>query len=78
MVKFLKTQAEAVDVDAEENDLKIDFNTQANIGGRGFGGEDDAGEELRKLQRWVNMPQARVPVKVNTDQGERELTFVVD
>ncbi len=47
VVKFLRTQAEAVDVEDEENDLKIDFNTQANIGGHhGFGGEDDAGDEL--------------------------------
>ncbi|OGN00328.1 MAG: hypothetical protein A2651_00230 [Candidatus Yanofskybacteria bacterium RIFCSPHIGHO2_01_FULL_42_12] len=46
VVKFLKTQAEAVDADEEENDLKIDFNTQASIGGHGFGGEDDADDEL--------------------------------
>ena len=46
VVKFLKAQAEAVDADAEENDLKIDFNTQANIGGHGFGGNEDADDEL--------------------------------
>lgn len=45
-VKFLKTQAEAVDADEEENELKIDFNARANIGGRGFGGENDADDEL--------------------------------
>ena len=46
VVKFLKTQAEAIDVDVEGDDLKVDFNTQANIGGHGFGGDEDAGDEL--------------------------------
>lgn len=45
VVKFLKTQSEAVDVE-EENDLKIDFNTQASMGGRGFGADEDADDEL--------------------------------
>ena len=46
VVKFLKTQAETVDADEEENDLKIDFKTQASIGGHGFGGEDNVDDEL--------------------------------
>ncbi|MEK7604135.1 MAG: DNA translocase FtsK, partial [Patescibacteria group bacterium] len=45
VVKFLKTQAEAVDVE-NESELKIDFNAQTNISGRGLNVEDDVDDEL--------------------------------
>lgn len=45
VVKFLKTQAEAVDVE-NESELNINFNAQTNIGGRELDGEDDVDDEL--------------------------------
>ena len=45
VVKFLKLQAGAVDVE-DESELKIDFNAQANMSGRGFGRDEDADDEL--------------------------------
>lgn len=46
VVKFLKTQSEAVDIGEEDNKLEVDFNTQASMGGHGFGGEDNVDDEL--------------------------------
>jgi S-DNA-T family DNA segregation ATPase FtsK/SpoIIIE len=45
VVEFLKTQSEAAEKE-NEDELKIDFNAQTHIGGRGFGGEGDAEDEL--------------------------------
>ncbi len=45
VVEFLKTQSEAAEKE-DEDELKIDFNAQAHIGGRGFDGGGDAEDEL--------------------------------
>lgn len=46
VVRFLKTQAEELDLGEEEDNLQVDFNAPAHIGG-GFGREDDdADDEL--------------------------------
>lgn len=44
VVKFLKTQAEELDLNGED-DLQVDFSTTARVGG-GFSSEDDADDEL--------------------------------
>jgi len=45
VVKFLKTQAEIVDID-EESELKVDFNSQTGVSGHGFSDSEEMGDEL--------------------------------
>jgi len=47
VVKFLKTQAEELDIGEEGDDLRVDFNSAGSFGeGGGFSGTDDAEDPL--------------------------------
>ena len=46
VVSFIKTQAEELDLDSEEGNLQVDFSATSSSGGRGFGAEHDAEDEL--------------------------------
>ncbi len=46
VVKFLKAQAEDLDMETEEDDLKVDFDAAAGMRGGFAGGDDDAGDDM--------------------------------